>query len=149
MRSTWIYRETRALLHSSYSSVFRVGFRVFRVGFWVFRVGFRVFRVGFRVFRMGFRGFRVGSGWVPGGFRVFRVGFRLLQTPLEYCRFVIHVTSVITISYAESNGGIFILIAPLGNTVQGQTYCEWFVNNTYCERFVKYNFAWFSKAINR
>jgi hypothetical protein len=46
MRNMWIYRETRALLHSSYSSVFRVGFRVFRVGFRVFRVGFRVFRVG-------------------------------------------------------------------------------------------------------
>jgi hypothetical protein len=58
---------------------------------------------------------------------------------LEYCCLVIHLTSISTISYAESNGGIFILIAPLGNTsttVQGQTYCEWFVNNTYCERFV-------------
>jgi hypothetical protein len=33
--------------------------------------------------------------------------------PLEYCWLVIHLTSVSTISYAESNGGIFILIAPL------------------------------------
>jgi hypothetical protein len=34
---------------------------------------------------------------------------------LEYCCLVIHLTSVIsTISNAESNGGIFILIAPLG-----------------------------------
>ena len=32
---------------------------------------------------------------------------------LEYCCLVIHLTSVIsTISNAESNGGIFILIAP-------------------------------------
>jgi hypothetical protein len=75
MRNTWIYRETRALLHSLYSSVFRVGFRgfrVFRVGFRVFRVGFRVFRVGFRVFRVGFRVFRVGSGcsgWGSGFYR--------------------------------------------------------------------------------
>ena len=30
---------------------------------------------------------------------------------LEYCCLVIHVKSVSTISYAESNGGIFILIA--------------------------------------
>jgi hypothetical protein len=29
---------------------------------------------------------------------------------LEYCRLVIHLTSVITISYTESNVGIFILI---------------------------------------
>jgi hypothetical protein len=35
---------------------------------------------------------------------------------LEYCCLVIHLTSVSTISYAESNGGIFILIAPLGIT---------------------------------
>jgi hypothetical protein len=73
---------------------------------------------------------------------------------LEYCCLVIHLTSIIsTISNAESNGGIFILIAPLGITKHYETYCEWFVNNTYCERFVnKYNltnFAWFSKAINR
>ena len=31
---------------------------------------------------------------------------------LEYWCLVIHLTSVSTISYAESNGGIFILIAP-------------------------------------
>ena len=36
---------------------------------------------------------------------------------LEYCCLVIHLTSVIsTISNAESNGGIFILIAPLSIT---------------------------------
>ena len=29
---------------------------------------------------------------------------------LEYCCLVIHLTSVSTISYAESNGGIFVLI---------------------------------------
>jgi hypothetical protein len=33
---------------------------------------------------------------------------------LEYWYLEIHLTSVSTISYAESNGGIFILIAPLG-----------------------------------
>jgi hypothetical protein len=38
---------------------------------------------------------------------------------LEYCCLVIHLTSVSTISYAESNGGIFILIAPLGITNTG------------------------------
>ena len=35
---------------------------------------------------------------------------------LEYWCLVTHLTSVSTISYAESNGGIFILIAPLGIT---------------------------------
>ena len=35
---------------------------------------------------------------------------------LEYCCLVIHLTSVSTISYAESNSGIFILIVPLGIT---------------------------------
>jgi hypothetical protein len=29
---------------------------------------------------------------------------------------MIHLTSAITICYAESNGGIFVLIAPFGNT---------------------------------
>jgi hypothetical protein len=58
MRNMWIYRETRALLHSSYSSLFQVGFRVFRVGFRVFRVGFRVFRVG-----------SACSGWGSGFYR--------------------------------------------------------------------------------
>ena len=45
--------------------------------------------------------------------------FRLIfkgHKSLEYCCSVIHLTSVSTISYAESNGGIFILIAPLGIT---------------------------------
>jgi hypothetical protein len=63
-----LWRNT-CIASSSYSSAFRVGFRLFQVGFRVFRVGFRVFRVGFRVFRVGFR--------------VFRVGFRLLQTPFR------------------------------------------------------------------
>ena len=38
----------------------------------------------------------------------------LLSTFL--CCLVIHLTSVSNISYAEANGGIFILIAPLGIT---------------------------------
>ena len=48
------------------------------------------------------------------------IQFRLIfkgkgHKSLEYCCLVIHLTSVIsTISNAESNGGIFILIAPLG-----------------------------------
>ena len=47
------------------------------------------------------------------------IQFRLIfqdkgHKSLEYCCLVIHLTSVSTISYAESNGGIFILIAPLG-----------------------------------
>ena len=47
------------------------------------------------------------------------IQFRLVfkgHKSLEYLRLVIHLTSVSTISYAESNGGIFILIAPLGIT---------------------------------
>ena len=44
---------------------------------------------------------------------------------LEYCCLVIHLTSVIsTISNPESNGGIFILIVPLGITKHYETYCE-------------------------
>jgi hypothetical protein len=49
------------------------------------------------------------------------IQFRLIfkgHKSLEYCCLVIHLTSVSTISYAESNGGIFILIAPLGITLQ-------------------------------
>ena len=52
------------------------------------------------------------------------IQFRLIfkgHKSLEYCclvipqlTVVIHLTSVSTISYAESNGGIFIVIAPLG-----------------------------------
>ena len=44
------------------------------------------------------------------------IQFRLIfkgHKSLEHCCLVIHLTSVSTISYAESNGGIFILIAPL------------------------------------
>ena len=49
------------------------------------------------------------------------IQFRLIfkdkgHKSLEYCCLVIHLTSASTISYAESNGGIFILIAPLGIT---------------------------------
>ena len=47
------------------------------------------------------------------------IQFRLIfkgHKSLEYWCLVIHLTSVSTISYAESNGGIFILIAPLGIT---------------------------------
>jgi hypothetical protein len=50
------------------------------------------------------------------------IQFRLIfkgHKSLEYWCLVIHLTSVSTISYAESNGGIFILIAPL--QIQGQT----------------------------
>ena len=44
---------------------------------------------------------------------------------LEYCCLVIHLTSVIsTISNAESNGDIFILIAPLAITKHYETYCK-------------------------
>ena len=76
---TRIYRETRALLHSSYSSVFRVGFQVFRVVVpgGVPGVPCRVPGVPGRV-----PGVPGGVPGVPGGFRVFRVGFRLLQTPI-------------------------------------------------------------------
>jgi hypothetical protein len=48
--------------------------------------------------------------------------FRLIfkgHKSLEYWCLVVHLTSVSTISYAESNGDIFILIAPL--QIQGQT----------------------------
>ena len=44
------------------------------------------------------------------------IQFRLIfkgHKSLEHCCLVIHLTSVNAISYAESNGGIFILIAPL------------------------------------
>ena len=44
------------------------------------------------------------------------IQFRLIfkgHKSLEYWCLVIHLTSLSTISYAESNGGIFILIAPL------------------------------------
>jgi hypothetical protein len=47
------------------------------------------------------------------------IQFRLIfkgHKSLEYWCLVIHLASVSTISYAESNGGIFILIAPLGIT---------------------------------
>jgi hypothetical protein len=63
-----LWRNT-CIASSSYSSAFRVGFRVFQVVFWVFRVGFQVF---LRVFRVGFRVFRVGSGcsgWGSGFYR--------------------------------------------------------------------------------
>ena len=49
------------------------------------------------------------------------IQFRLIfkgHKSLEYCGLVIHLTSVSSVSYAESNGvgGIFILIAQLGIT---------------------------------
>jgi hypothetical protein len=34
---------------------------------------------------------------------------------------MIHLTSAITISYAESNGGIFVLIAPFGINTNTRT----------------------------
>ena len=45
-----------------------------------------------------------------------RLQTRDINKSLEYWCLVIHLASVSTISYAESNGGIFILIAPLGIT---------------------------------
>jgi hypothetical protein len=57
------------------------------------------------------------------------IQFRLIfkdkgHKSLEYCCLVIHLTSVIsTISNAESNGGIFILIAPLGINTNTKTVC--------------------------
>jgi hypothetical protein len=55
---------------------------------------------------------------------------------LEHCCLVIHLTFVIsTISNAESNGGIFILIGPLGITKHYETYCERFFNNTISLHF--------------
>jgi hypothetical protein len=64
--------------------------------------------------------------------------------------FEIHLKSVSTFSYAESNGGIFILIAPLGitntRTNLVRVICQQYVTRAICQQ---YNFAWFSKAINR
>jgi hypothetical protein len=58
---------------------------------------------------------------------------------------VIHLTSVSTISYAESNGGIFILyIAPLGITNTNtktnvlRVICQQYVLRAICQQ---YNFA--------
>jgi hypothetical protein len=66
---------------------------------------------------------------------------------------VIHLTSVYrynfssvsTISYAESNGGIFILIAPLIRQYKYK-YKTNVLRVIWCQQ---YNFAWFSKVINR
>ena len=64
---------------------------------------------------------------------------------LEYYCLVIHLTSVGTISYTESNGGIFILIAPLGITIKYkdkrtvlQVICQQCVLRAICQQ---YNFA--------
>jgi hypothetical protein len=68
---------------------------------------------------------------------------------LEYYCLVIHLTSVIsTISYPESNGDIFIVIAPWGNnrgitntrTNVVRVICQQYIN-TYCERFIN-NTIW-------
>ena len=66
---------------------------------------------------------------------------------------VTHLTSVCTISYAESNGGIFILIAPLGIT-NTRTNLWTNVVRVICDQqyvlraiFQQYNFVSFSKAI--
>ena len=74
---------------------------------------------------------------------------------LEYWCLVTHLTSVSTISYAESNGGIFILIAPLGIT-NTRTNLWTNVVRVICDQqyvlraiFQQYNFTSFSKAINR
>jgi hypothetical protein len=71
------------------------------------------------------------------------------QKSLEYWCLVIHLTSVSTISYAESNGDIFILIALLGitntRTNAVRVICQQYVLRAICQQ---YKFAWFSKAIN-
>jgi hypothetical protein len=71
----------------------------------------------------------------------FRLSFKGRKS-LEYCCLVIHLTSVSTISYAESNGGIFILIAPLGITNAKtnvlRVICQQYVLRAICQQ---YNFA--------
>jgi hypothetical protein len=58
---------------------------------------------------------------------------------LEYCCLVIHLTSVNTISYAELNGGIFFLIAPLGitNTRTNvlRVICQQYVLRAICQQY--------------
>jgi hypothetical protein len=54
------------------------------------------------------------------------IQFRLIfkgHKSLEYWSLVIHLTSVSTISYAESNGGIFILIAPFIRGITNTISC--------------------------
>jgi hypothetical protein len=54
------------------------------------------------------------------------IQFRLIfkgHKSLEYWCLVIHLTSVSTISYAESNGGIFILIAPFIRGITNTISC--------------------------
>ena len=55
---------------------------------------------------------------------------------------MIHLTSAVTISYAESNGGIFILIAPLGNTNTGANIrtASYLSTITNCERLTTIQF---------
>jgi hypothetical protein len=76
------------------------------------------------------------------------IQFRLIfkgHKSLEYTGcFMIHLASAITISYAESNGGIFVLIAPFGNT---NTNTRTNVLRVICQQYVlraiscQYNFA--------
>jgi hypothetical protein len=59
------------------------------------------------------------GGWQRTASDLSTMQFRLIfkgHKSLEYWCLVIHFKSVSTTSYAESNGGIFILIAPLGIT---------------------------------
>jgi hypothetical protein len=65
------------------------------------------------------------------------IQFRLIfkgHKSLEYLCLVIHLTSVSTISYAESNGGIFILMRHFSLRV----ICQQYVLRAICQQ---YNFA--------
>jgi hypothetical protein len=66
---------------------------------------------------------------------------------LEYCCLVIHLTSISAVSYAESNGGIFILIAPLGitHTRTNDHCCQYVQQYVLWAIYQQYNFAWKAK----
>ena len=73
---------------------------------------------------------------MPGGMLKFRIDRYISNT------FAIDLKSVSTFSYAESNGGIFILIAPLGitntRTNVVRVICQQYVLRAICQQ---YNFA--------
>ena len=78
-------------------------------------------------------------------FRLIFKGHKSLNTGVYS---IIHLTSAITISYAESNGGIFVLIAPFGNTNTRTNPWAWTnVLRVICQQHVlraincQYNFA--------
>jgi hypothetical protein len=69
------------------------------------------------------------------------IQFRLIfkgHKSLEYWCLVIHLTSVITISYAESNGDIFILIAPLGRITNTRTNVVRVICQQCCAEWLYY-----------